>query len=284
MYYYYVMSHMQLYIAGAVATLIIGSIAYFGIYRTDTPRDDSTWQSSGGLFSWGEPESAPPPSDISYRGDGVQDLGVVPLPPVVIGAGGQNELANDLTKLLTQLTKPTTMDEAEDFTPSSYSFIPAGLISTGATRTRSPDAQAYYEYGNSIGGALQAFADAHPNMPQTLKDQAEDRADGLKVAALKRLAEDFTNLGNELAVTDNVPASALSAHQALAAAYTDVGAKLRVIPDATNDEEFLAAVNTYNSSAEMLSRRLIGLADLFATRDAGFTSSDAGSIFIFSGN
>jgi len=121
-------------------------------------------------------------------------------------------------------------------------------------------------------------------MPQILRDQAEDRDDPLKVAALKRLASDFVRLGEEIATMDSIPPPAAGIHAQLSAAYKDAGAKLSLIADAKSDEAFLLAVNTYNTSSETLTKRLIGLVELFQARSVTFSSTDSGGIFTFSAN
>ncbi|HWO07735.1 MAG TPA: hypothetical protein VNM40_04120 [Candidatus Paceibacterota bacterium] len=278
------MPHAALYIAGAIAALVLVSTAAFTMLRTGTSGGFDTWQSPGGFFSTGEPIAAQPQEQDTYRGDGVESLGLIPLPPT--STDEPQTFVSDLAELLTQLTQPqqTTRAAEEDFVPSSYSFIPQGLVSVETPRPRSAADQALFEYGNSLGSTLQAFADLHQNMPQILKDQAEDRTNSMKVAALKRLADDFSRLGDTIAAMDGIPSEAIGAHQALAAAYRDVGAQLAKVPDAQGDDAFLAAINTYNGSAENLSRRLVEIADIFGSRNVGFTTSDPGSIFIFSGN
>ncbi|MFZ2886975.1 MAG: hypothetical protein WA021_04115 [Minisyncoccia bacterium] len=277
------MTRTQLYIVGALAILVLGATTFFTFLRPEPRTALQTWTGDSGLLPWNEGATVERSDERDRFGEGIDSLGTVPL-PTVSETASEESFATDLAKLLTQLTEPMEKKpDSDPIVPSSYAFIPRGLISIGETPPPSPDQQAFREYGNSLGITLQAFANAHPDMPQTLKDQAEDRSNSLKVAALKQLAADFTRLGDTVAAMGSVPSGVTSANQALAAAYRDVGTKLAKIPDATADEPFLAAINTYNTSAENLSRRLVAISDLFVSRNVGFTTSDPGNIFMFSG-
>ncbi len=276
------MARSQLFILAGLSILTVISVAIFTLLRTESTPTSGTWRSMSGLFSIGEPSTLRAPAEEGYQGQGKETLGLIPLPQQE-GGESENSFATDLADLLTKLVQPSQQpgEDIDPAAPGAYSFIPQGLISIETPKSRTPEQEALHEYGNIVGLSLAAFADSHPNMPQTLKDQAEDRADPLKVASLKRLANDFTQLGDELAATEQVPAAAASAHNALVAAYKDVGAKLILIPSANNDDAFLKAVNSYNTSAETLSKRLVALVDLFSTRGVTFSSSDSGSIFTF---
>ncbi len=276
------MTRGYLFILAGLAILIIVSTATFTLLRTTSTPTSGTWKSIGGLFSIGEPSTLRAPTEAKYQGEGQEDLGVIPLPQQQEGEPGKN-FASDLADLLAKLVQSPQKsgEDTDPVTPGSYSFIPQSMLSIETPKPRTPEQEALHEYGDTVGLSLAAFADSHPNMPQILKDQAEDRADPLKVASLKRLASDFTQLGEELAATERVPAAVANAHNALAVAYKDVGAKLAVIPDATNDDTFLKAINSYNTSAETLSKRLVALVDLFSARGVTFSSLDSGNIFTF---
>lgn len=260
---------------------MVGGVIAFSFMRPSSEGGFATWQTEGGLFSQRSAQQVARENEADFRGN-PGELGSVPLPTVSTGNVGQN-FATELTSLLTSLTNPPAPGkEPADFQPSSYAFIPQGLM-TGAQETRTPLQAELYEYGNAVGASLQSFGDLHQNMPQILKDQAEDRSSALKTAALKQLADDFIGLGDDLAAMD-VPSSALASHNALVAAYKDVGEKLKRIPDAASDQQFLDSINTYNSSAENLSKRLVSLVDLFSSTQTRFSSSDSGSVFTFSGS
>lgn len=274
------MSRLQLYILGGFAFIVIVSTVAFTMLRTSPTKTVSTWEGASGLLPWGERSSLNEPGDSRYGGSGVDSLGTVPLPSSEgMGAPSFDELA----KLLSELVQPvsTTQQPDETFTPSAYAFIPQGILNVETEKPRTAEQQVLHEYGNELGLSLQSFADLHTNMVGTLKDQAEDRSDPVKGAGVKRLGDDFVRLGAELESMQNIPTSMQDAHQKLAAAYRDVGTKLAVIPGASGDEAFLAAINTYNTSAEVLSRRLVDIIDRFVVSGVTFSASDPGSVFTF---
>lgn len=274
------MPRLYVYVFGGFALLVIASTVLFAMLRPGPTGTTSTWEAASGLFPVGESESLQRTNETTYAGQGVELNGVVPLPTP---ATGSEVSFDDLKDLLSSLIKPAAPSASsnEIFTPSSYSFIPQGIIATSVERPRTPEQQVLHEYGNSLGLTLTAFADLHANMVTVLRDQAEDRANAAKSAAMKRLAEDFTRLGEDIA-TIEAPAESLTVHTNLANAYKDVGAKMKLIVDAQGDDAFLAAINTYNTSSETLSARLIAMIDLFQARGVTFSPTDAGSIFTFS--
>jgi hypothetical protein len=281
MYYYRWMSRLQLYILGAFVVVVVVSTVAFVMLRTSPTKTLSTWEGAGGFLPVGERSSLNEPGDPGYRGSGVDSLGTVPLPST---EGMPTASFDELATLLGELVRPatTTRTSEETFTPSAYAFIPQGFLNTETEKPRTPEQRALHEYGNALGIALQSFADLHTNMVQVLKDQAEDRSDAVKAEGVKRLGDDFVRLGTEIGNMDEVPASMQDAHEKLAAAYQDVGTKLAAIPGAADDEALLAAVNTYNASAEELSRRLVDMIDRFVGSGVTFSASDPGAVFTFS--
>lgn len=281
MYYY---KRMPLtYILAGFTAIVIASATAFLFLRPGPIAPTDTWTSSGALFPWHSSETLQKdePLKVGASTSSAETLSV-PLPaPVSMPTDAFDELAS----LLADLVKPPSNanNDAEDFIPSSYAFIPQGLIGITTERPRTPEQQVLHDYGNALGLALGVFADTHPDMTQILKDQAEDRSDPMKGAAVRKLAADFVALADTVGKISAPPtASALQAQ--LAVAYRDAGEKLSKIPDASGDDAFLAAINTYNSSAETLSKRLIDTVDLFQSRGVTFSSSDPGSIFTFSAN
>jgi hypothetical protein len=272
---------VKLYLLAGASVLIVASTVLFAALRNGPSETASTWEAASGFLPWNERESLERPDERTFTGNAV-DLGVVPLPEAYVPT---EESFDELASLLSSLvnTAPATGTDAT-FTPSSYAFIPQGILSISGARPRTPTQQELYEYGNTLGLALAAFADLHTTMIQTLKDQAEDRANPSKAAAVVRLGDDFIALGADIEAMGSVPSPALATHAALAAAYKDAGAKMKFIPAAQGDTAFLDAINAYNASAEKLSKSLIGAIDLFQTNDVTFSPTDAGSIFTFSAN
>jgi|GEM_PF-2662550 len=275
------MTRQQIGIALAVLVAVGLSTAAFMLLRSSPEVTTDTWSASGGFMPWRDSTPLDAPAPPLRTDSPVESLGIVPLP--VSPTGDANGGFDDLAALLKDLVQPTgpARADTDPATPSSYAFIPQGLLSLPSTKPQSPEQSALREYGNSLGLSLQSFADLHPNMTQILKDQAEDRANNSKSSALKRLGADFIQLGDDLAAMDSVPVSASSAHNALAAAYREAGMKLAVIPDASADDAFLNAINSYNSAASNLSQRIVGMIDLFVSRGVIFSQTDPGSVFTF---
>ena len=164
----------------------------------------------------------------------------------------------------------------------AYSFIPSGLISVAEPQTtRTPLQDDLYSYGNAVGSTIQSFEDRNRAMPRVLRDQFEDRADSQKRAALLDLAADLAGLGRSLDTIEPVPEIARTAHAKLVASYKEMGEKLAKVPDATTDEEIVAAMLTYNAAAEGYVRNFVALALIFSTADVRFTASEGGSVFTF---
>ena len=80
---------------------------------------------------------------------------------------------------------------------------------------------------------------------------------------------------------DTVPSEALSAHQALAKSYQDLGANLALIPQAPRDSDFVQAIQTYDTSADVYTRNFVALASLFGAYGVTFAQGDPGSVFTF---
>lgn len=283
MYYYWCMTRLQIGIAVAVlAALVLASVAYM-MLRPAPAAPTDTWTAGGGFMPWRDSTPLEEPIIPPSTDRPVETLGVVPLPVPATEDGSSG--FDDLAALLQGLVQPVgPRADSDPIAPSSYAFIPQGLLSLPGTAPKTPEQQALYEYGNALALTLQAFADLHPDMPQILKDQAEDRTNSAKAGALKRLAADFIQLGDDLASMDSIPGTAASAHAALAEAYREAGRNLAVIPDATSDDAMLQAINTYNASAANLSQRLVGMIDIFVSRDVVFEPTDAGSAFMFDAN
>ncbi len=165
---------------------------------------------------------------------------------------------------------------------NAYAFIPGGLVSTttqGSMRT--PLQDSLYTYGNDVGSFIQSFELSHPNESQVLSDQAQDRTDAGKAAALQTLGAALSGLGESLLSMDNVPSQLVSAHQALAQSYVDIGKRLALVPQAARDADFIAAIQSYDTSVQTFTKNYVATANLFAAYGVTFSSSDAGSVFTF---
>ena len=165
---------------------------------------------------------------------------------------------------------------------SAYAYVPSGLISTTSEKvTRTPLQQSLYDYGNSIGSFIQSYEEQHANSAQILTDQVQDRNDPQKIAAVEELGKSLTNLGGELLTIDDVPSQMSAAHMALAQSYQEIGQKLQLVPQAQSDQQFVAAIEAYDSAADTFTKNYVAVADLFASYGVVFSQSDPGSVFTF---
>lgn len=166
---------------------------------------------------------------------------------------------------------------------SAYAYIPRGLVSTTSSETtRTELQQSLYDYGNDIGSSIESYEQQHLNTVQILKGQVEDRTDPDKAAAVVNIGRALQDLGNNLAAVETVPAAMISAHEALAQSYVEIGKNLSLIPSATNDQDFIKAIQTYNASADIFTKNYIQMVSLFGAHGVAFSSIDAGSVFTFS--
>lgn len=165
-----------------------------------------------------------------------------------------------------------------------YELIPRGLIAVPEPRDEMNDTQrGLHTYGNAVGALITAYEKKHVGSSAVLAAQATDRSNAGKREAARTIAVDLEKLGRDIAAIQE-PASASAIHTRLSAAYEDAGATLELIFDADSDEDFLRAIRTYNSAAEEVIRSSVALVSLFMLHDVAFSSSEAGSIFMFSGN
>lgn len=211
------------------------------------------------------------------------ELGYIPIPTPNADGTSAEDFANDLGKLLLELSvQPNTPAPAQTETGSGYSLIPHGLISVASgAKQRSPEAEVLFVYGNEVGTYIQGFESLHLNSVQMMKDHAEDRGNADKAANVDRLGYEMAELGRDLNQLQTVPADIKAAHAALATSYRLAGTNLTKVAAAKSDEEFLGAINTYNASVESLAKRFLVVVGIFSANEVSFSSSDPGSIFMF---
>lgn len=237
--------------------------------------------------------------DHSYAGTSTSPIGEVIPNAVLAGTGTsalssplalaatQNTGESDLSSILATLTHTRTQIVNETVTDSAdlarvYGAIPQALIATTTPSGRSPRQQELFEYGNEAGEAILLFERLHPNTAQVLKDQAEDRSDAAKAAALVALGNALASIGTTMQKIENVPDDIASLNDSLAQGYIDAGVKLARVPQAQSDEDFVKAILTYDSSVHVLAQRFGAVASYFALNDVTFANTDAGSAFSFS--
>ena len=251
----------------------------------------TNWSSAGNIFSTGDR------AKLGTKSQSAQDiikqyapdtpLGYIPISAPT--SDGDTHVANadfgnDLTKLLAYLAQPRATSSVDVSVSSAFSYIPSGLISTDFQTKLSPEASALKEYGNSVGALIQAYENTHPSAVQILKDQAEDRTDPEKSSRVYQLGFDMAALGRDLLEMENVPKDVQAAHAALGTSYRIAGTNVTKIAEAKTDKEFLDAVLAYNTSVEALSKRFFVIVGIFSANNVTFSSSDTGSVFMFSSN
>jgi hypothetical protein len=197
----------------------------------------------------------------------------------------RSPLPQEWETLLSQLTSPHPevggSAVGEDSSESVYSFIPQGMVSLSEPPPeKTPQQEELYEYGNRVGGLIQEFESSHADMLVVLKDAYADRSNTAKRIAAERIGEDYEKLGRDIAEI-TPPESASSMHTGIADAYQDAGKKMVLKLRTTTDEEFLAAMHTYNNSVLEFTNNFVALATHFSLSGVRFSSSDPGSVFTF---
>jgi len=277
------------YFAVALIALILLSIGLIVVMQRAAVagvQSGTTWTSGAAFFGSNRNTTDPRmnPLDLVRQQSPETNLPYVPLP--VYESGGEDEFSGDLAELLALLSpKATVISTDPQGTENAYSFIPQGLISiTSAVKTRTPTEAALHTYGNEAGTYVQSFESMHTNVAQLLKDQAEDRGNTEKTAAVSRLGQEYAQLGYELSKIEGVPEAIQSAHAAYATTYRILGTNLKKVADAREDEAYLAAIGTYNESADSLTKRFVTLVGVFSANNVTFSSSEPGSVFMFNAN
>ena len=290
-------AHPRLVALTAVITLL-GAGAIFVMrsapVTSSSPSQTIAWNGTGGFVGGssytGDPSQAPAGPDGTSLLQQVQSNApynyTLPQGNFSPNAGDQEFNIDTLLALIAgdSGTSVSASSNTNDAVVSAYEFVPSGLIATTSQsyRSRTPAQRVLYEYGNEVGSTIQAFESLHPNQAQVLKDQAEDRTDLGKAEALKRLGNDFANVGKTLLAMEEVPASLQITHDALARSYIDAGEKLALVADAANDAEFVASIQGYDDAADVFIRNYVTLAQLLSSYDVRFSPEEPGSVFTFS--
>ncbi len=208
----------------------------------------------------------------------------VPTPQQNVDTGDAVDAGFDFNAFVSMLSAPSTSGSPQKTTPaagSAYTFLPGGLVSVEAPKTRTVLQKHLYDYGNDVGSFIQSFEQENPNESRILTDQAQDRADAGKAAALQSLAQGLSALGDNLLTIDEVPSQMTAAHTALANSYKNIGEKLALVPDAQSTADFVAAVKTYDATADVFVKNYVAFANLFVAYGVTFSSGDPGSVFTF---
>jgi hypothetical protein len=292
------------YLAGAAAIaglLLIGGVFIFSKSSTAPQRSDAGAWGGANLqaldtTSYGRaPIIAQAPDSIMEQIQSATPYTYVPPAAPDVGTSNNGEDANanvgtafDFDAFVKSLSGGTKTQSSgppsgsDGSLSDAYSFLPQGLVSTAAPEeNRSDLQQKLYDYGNETGSYVQSFEDLHFGMAQTLKNQAEDRSDPQKAAAVVSLAKALKNVGQNLMDMDTIPDQALEPHLALAKSYIQIGKNLELIPAATSDEDFLARIQTYDNSVDEFGKNYVALASFFEAYAVKFNQTDPGSVFAF---
>jgi hypothetical protein len=286
---------MHTYLAmlgGAAVLVVLGAF----IVGTRTPAPPSTsqtvaWGGTGAILSpsQGLVQSQDPRTLVQQISGGVSLNTILPVPQRIADNATNTTAAdngfdfNAFISMLSSENQPTAVPQSDTTAPSNaYAFIPSGFVSVAsASKPKTPQQQALYDYGNEVGSLIQSFEQENPNASQVLWDQAQDRTDAGKAAALTRLAQGLSALGDSIAAIEIVPAPVQTAHEALAQSYRALGTKLALVPQAQGDAAFIAAVNAYNAAAQTFVTNYVSMANLFVMQGVSFSQTDAGSLFSF---
>ena len=275
----------------AAAFLVFGTLIVG--YRTAQPQ-------SGDLQVWGGAPDAfldatsYEPGSATFTETQVIGSGNVPpfsaLTPSKRGDAQSGEGSGfDMSAFVAALSGQNTADENPPASGSldlslSYTFIPSGLVATTTKGPRRSELQeSLYQYGNDVSSHISTFEDGHMNAGQVLTDQLQDRQNPQKAQAVRNIGMALQETGKNLQRMEQVPSVVSAAHAALAKSYINAGIQLAKVPEAQGDNDFLAAIQAYNTTADQLGRDHVVLANIFAGAGVTFAPSDPGSVFSFSG-
>lgn len=284
-------AHAHLSLIAFVAVLIVAG-AFVVENRSPVAPSQTTVTWGGGLpisYQMLAPQSPQQVAQDLIQNENPATLALAPLAsssPQPPGSDSFNyaSLFGELNANTNPATSSTANNDASAAISEAYEFIPTGLVAT-TTQTAQPmtaDQKTFYDYGNDIGGEIQSFEELHTDQAQILKDQAEDRTDPTKAAALVSLGQSLASVGTYMQQMQDVPPQAQDLHNALAQSYLDIGAKLQMVAQAQSDADFVQAVETYDTSANTFVHNYAALAQFFSEQGVTFSQQDPGSVFSFS--
>ncbi|MEK7601106.1 MAG: hypothetical protein AAB480_01050 [Patescibacteria group bacterium] len=280
------------------ALIAAGAFLVFGIlvvgYRASQPQGGNLQVWGGGPDAFLNPTSYAPGATVGTQ---IETIGGGNTP--VFSAlrpqqqtGEQNETSGgfDISLFIAGLSQPNADTAAAPVSGRpdlslAYSFIPSGLVATTTPGPkRSALQESLYQYGNDVGSYISTYEAAGANTGQVLTDQLNDRQNPQKAQAVRDIGTALQAAGKTLQGIEAVPSIVSSAHTALAESYIEAGIKLSRVPDAQSDQDFITAIQDYNTAAERLGRNYVALANVFSGAGVRFAPQDPGSVFNFSGN
>lgn len=274
----------------AIVLILIG-LYFVERQRGVSPSGTSaSWQTDGGYIETSGLISAPQTGDplqVLPENTNPDTLSIPTVStPTTKTPSASNEGTFDYNAMLAQMRRSSEQTSPSEQAKSTYeemmsSFSFAPSIAPPAPKVKTPEQLALFAYGNVIGSRLQAFAAVNVNMSQTLTDQAKDRTSVSKGNALRDLGLRYKSLGQGILSMQEVPPSFESAHKRLGESYILLGDALRAVPDASDDQAFVAAITAYNNTADAYTNAFVSMVTLFSAHEVTFQDSDAGSAFSF---
>ena len=198
----------------------------------------------------------------------------------------QQREQDEISVLFNDLIGPRVTDytaQQSDYSSlSSNDLIWGGDLTTNTSGSASAPGytdtqQAVHRYGNELGETLQAFNLAQGDQAALLEAFIETR----DATRLKRLADAYVTLGEAIALL-SAPAPVISMHNGMTISYTAVGELLFEVSIATDDEDLMERMLTYNAVAEDVARHHVAFITTLKAYGITYKSHEPGNIFMFS--
>ncbi len=278
---------------GIIIALLIGVV--FFIRRDTAPQTHITaWSGVPATPDAGDynPPAPPPPPPATTTPTILEDLSrndkpfdipyAAPEAPLAPSTGFDlNEFIQRLRPNTSSAGTSTDSTSAIDLIKEAYSYIPSGLINTVSAPTMTTLQKEIFNYGNEIGARILSFEDRYPNAIAILKDQATDRGNAQKAAALTLYAEGMSGVGYQMLALNDVPKEVAPSNQSLAKSYIKIGENLALVAKSISEADFLHAIEVYNKSVEAHTNEFVAMATLFGAYDVHFGNADSGRVFTF---
>ena len=150
---------------------------------------------------------------------------------------------------------------------------------------RSETQLALYNYGNDAGTPIELYATLWGSTQAFIhRGFVEDRSDPEKVAELLRLADGLSDVAASLKELENIQAQVTKQRARLVKAYEAMAEKTRAIAGAKTDDAVLAAVESYNTTADDFLIAYLSVASVFSLNGVTFSPEESGRVFVYSGD
>ncbi len=275
-----------------VLLFLIGGFVIMRRAGREPQQGSVTWNTEGGPLQ--NPTALPSsyengtmPTPLSGTAPDTVQLPAASSSPAAPASASDAGFESFLTGLLGSPAPATpALPETRAFSPetlSAFFYIPQGLIGTSREKPRTPAQEALHTYGNAAGALIKQFEASHTDMVATLSSFTLDRTSASGAAGMKALAAELGAIGSDMLKLEGVPEEARAAHEALARKYEEIGKKLALIADTTEDKDYLAAIETYNAAADEFTRSYSAIMAVFSLAGVTFGAHEGGSAFVFTG-